>query len=91
MKKIPEYEGYYADSDGTIWCDLGKGNRDRTKRTDLHQVKPRPGKNGYRRVYLRERSSGKRRDVYVHRIIASLFCENPAFNDRKQALYSLLP
>ena len=34
-------------------------------------------KNGYARVYMRRVSTNKREDVYVHRIIAKLFVENP--------------
>ncbi len=35
-------------------------------------------KNGYARVYLRQTSTGKRKDLYIHRLVAEYFIPNPA-------------
>ena len=40
-------------------------------------MRPRSTKNGYDRVCLRRESTGKREDLYIHRIIAKLFVPNP--------------
>ena len=37
----------------------------------------RPTRNGYLRVYIRRDSTNKREDVYIHRIVATLFIPNP--------------
>ena len=77
---IPDYIGYYADESGEIYSTLGKGCRDKfdlSKRVNPYKLNPRLTNKGYCRVYLRKTSSNKRKDVYVHRIIASLFVENP--------------
>ena len=46
-RKIPNCEGYYISSSGNVWCDLGKGCRDKfdkSKRKKKYKLKPRPGK-----------------------------------------------
>ena len=77
LKEIPDFEGYYADENGYIWSNLGRGNRNHAKRTDFYKLTERPTKTGYLRVRMRQVSSGKRKDLYIHRIIAQLFCDNP--------------
>lgn len=80
LRKIPDFTGYYASSDGHIYTTLAQGCRNRydlTKRTEPKEVKPRSTKHGYDRVYLRRESTGKREDLYIHRIIAELFVPNP--------------
>lgn len=78
--EIPDFAGYYASPDGHIYTTLTQGCRDRydlTKRTEPKEVRPRSTDHGYDRVYLRRESTGKREDLYVHRIIAELFVPNP--------------
>ena len=41
------------------------------------KLKYRKTEHGYCRVYMRRDSTGRREDVYVHRIIAMMFIENP--------------
>lgn len=77
LKKIEDFDGYYISDDGKVYSNLGQGNRRNGKTTELYEVKPRPGKNGYMRVYLRNTSTGKRKDVYVHRLVAQYFIPNP--------------
>lgn len=77
--EIPDFAGYYASADGHIQTTLAQGCRDRynlSKRTAPREVKPRPTLHGYDRVYIRRESTGKREDVYIHRIIAKLFVPN---------------
>lgn len=40
-------------------------------------MRPRSTNHGYDRVYLRRESTGKREDLYIHRIVAKLFVPNP--------------
>ena len=74
-RKIPNCEGYYISSSGNVWCDLGKGCRDKfdkSKRKKKYKLKPRPGKNGYLRVYLRN-NDGIRKDYYIHQLVAEAY------------------
>lgn len=77
LKGIIGYTGYFISDDGKVYCNLGKGNRDKNKTVDLYEVKPRLTKNGYARVYLRNDYSNKRKDLYMHRLVAQYFIPNP--------------
>ena len=78
---IPDFTGYKADKDGNIYSMIPKGCRNRFDKTkwlnEPKKLKYRQTKTGYCRVYLRRDSTGEREDVYVHRIIASMFIPNP--------------
>ncbi len=78
---IKDFEGYYADKNGNVYSTFKKGCRNKDNK--LTRIAPTPlkyryTKNGYARVYMRRTSTGKREDVYVHRLIASIFLANPA-------------
>lgn len=81
MKPIPDFTGYFADEEGNIYSCIPKGCRnrfDKTKWVQPKKLKPRVLKHmPYLRVYMRRDSTNKREDVYVHRIIAELFLDNP--------------
>ena len=74
---IEDFDGYYISSEGKVFCDLGKGCRDRTKRCEMYEVKPRVARNGYMRVYMRQTSTNKRVDKYIHRLVALHFINRP--------------
>ena len=77
---IPDFTGYYASKFGKLYSTLAKGCRDRfdlSKRVPPRELAVRLTKKGYCRVYMRRDSTGKREDVYIHHIIASLFVPNP--------------
>jgi hypothetical protein len=76
LKPIEHYDGYFVSEDGKVYCNLGKGCRDRTKTVDLYEIKPRPTKNGYLRVCARNTSTNKRTDLYIHRLVAQYFIPN---------------
>lgn len=77
MKPIEDFDGYFISDDGRVYCNLGKGNRRNDKTTELYEINPRATKNGYMRVYCRQMSTGKRKDLYVHRLVAKYFIPNP--------------
>ena len=77
LKEIIDYKGYFVSSDGKIYCNLGQGNRDKDKVVDLYEIKPRLTKNGYTRIYARQTSTNKRKDLYIHRLVAEYFIPNP--------------
>lgn len=79
IKPIIDFDGYFVSDDGRILCNLGRGNRRDIKNTtiDLYEIKPRPNKQGYMRVYMRNTKTNKRMDRYVHRLVAEYFVENP--------------
>ena len=78
LKPIKDFDGYFISSEGKVFCNLGKGNRRKTDRTvELYEVKPRPGKTGYMRVYMRNIVTNKRIDKYIHRLVAEYFIPNP--------------
>lgn len=70
---IKDFDGYYITKEGKVFCDLGKGCRDKSKRAAPYEVNPRPGKTGYMRVYMRQVSTNKRKDRYIHRLVAEYF------------------
>ena len=73
IKEIIGYEGYYISNLGKVYCNLGRGNRHRGKKVPMYEIKPRPNKSGYLRVYIRENVTNKRKDKYVHRLVAEHF------------------
>lgn len=80
MKAIPDFTGYFADEKGNIYSCIPRDCRnrfDKTKWCSPKKLKPRTLKHmPYLRVYMRRDSTNKREDVYVHRIIATLFLDN---------------
>ena len=78
---IPDFTGYKASKDGDIYSMIPKGCRNRFDQSKWLEVPKklavRETKNGYCRVYMRRDSTGKREDVYIHRIIARIFIPNP--------------
>lgn len=81
VKPIKGFTGYYVSRQGKVVCDLGKGMRrdiiKEYKPVPFYEIKPRPTKNGYMRVCMRNDESNKRQDKYVHRLVAEAFIPNP--------------
>lgn len=78
LKEIIDFKGYFISDEGKVFCNLGKGNRRKTDRTvPLYEIKGRPTKNGYLRVYMRNSATNKRVDKYIHRLVAQHFIPNP--------------
>lgn len=77
LKPIDDFDGYFISDEGKVYCNLGKGNKRNGKTVKLYELKPRPTKNGYMRVYCRQISTGKRKDLYIHRLVAQYFIPNP--------------
>lgn len=78
IKPIEDFDGYFISDDGKVYCNLGKGCRDKNSaRKEMYEIKPRQGKNGYLRVCMRQDSTGKRLDRYVHRLVATYFLDKP--------------
>lgn len=77
IKEIKDFTGYYISNEGKVYCNLGRGNRDKNKTTDLYEIKPRKTSHGYLRVYARNIKTNKRTDLYVHRLVAEYFIPNP--------------
>lgn len=75
IKPIKDYDGYYISNYGNVYCDLGKGCS--RKHTEMHIIKPRLTKNGYARIYARNSRTNKRKDLYIHRLVAEYFVSNP--------------
>ena len=47
IKPIPDYTGYFVSDDGKIYCNLGKGNRNKNKVSGMYEVKPRHTEKGF--------------------------------------------
>ena len=75
IKEINGFKGYFISSEGKVFCNLGKGNRDKNKTAEMYEIKGRPTKNGYLRVYMRRQEDNKRTDKYIHRLVAEYFLE----------------
>lgn len=78
LKAIKDYTGYFISDEGKVFCNLGKGNRNRNRTVPLYEVNPRLTQHGYARVYARNMQSGQRKDLYVHRLVAEYFIPNPS-------------
>lgn len=76
IKKIPDFSGYYVEDTGKVFCTIGKGRKTRDNPVDPYEINPRLTKNGYARVYMRQDSTGKRVDRYIHRLVAEAFIPN---------------
>lgn len=37
LKPIQGFTGYFISDDGKVFCNLGKGNRDKNKTVDLYE------------------------------------------------------
>ena len=77
IKPIDDFDGYFISNTGLVFSNLGKGNRNKEKRCHMYQIKPRTSRNGYLRVYMRQTSTNKRVDRYIHRLVGEAFVENP--------------
>ena len=77
IKAIPDYEGYFIEDNGTVWCNLNRGSHTKNGDNGMHKLKYRLTRKGYARVYMRQTSTGKRKDRYVHRLVAEAFIPNP--------------
>ena len=77
---IPDFTGYKVNKQGEVFSVIPKGCRNRFDKSKWQVPKKlsiRKTKTGYCRVYMRRDSTGKREDVYIHRILAEMFIPNP--------------
>lgn len=79
IKKIEYFPGYFVEDTGSIYSSLGKGCRTGACEIPLvmFELSPRITPNGYERVYMRDKRDNKRKDRYVHRLVAEAFIPNP--------------
>ena len=77
LKPIKDFDGYYITDKGDVYSTIKKGSKKKNIRTIPYKLKPRPGKNGYMRVYMRRTSTGKRCDQYIHILTANAFLLKP--------------
>lgn len=79
MRIVPivDHQGYYITDTGRVFSNLGRGNRRRGATTDMYELKPTPTQKGYWRIKARNNVTGKRQDLYIHRLVAQHFLPNP--------------
>ena len=77
IKAIEGYDGYFITDTGIVLSNLKQGARKNSKPIEMHEVKPWYTKHGYARVYMRSSRTGKRKDKYIHRLVAKYFIPNP--------------
>lgn len=82
IKPIEDFEGYFISDDGKVYSNLGRGNRRIGKTVEMYEINPRLARNGYLRIYCRQTSTGKRKDLYIHRLVAKHFIPN--FDNKEQ-------
>lgn len=80
---IEGYAGYYICDNGKAYCDLPKRSRRTIENPynyipeELREVSPRLTSHGYARIYARNNKTWKRDDLYIHRLVAKYFVQNP--------------
>lgn len=81
IKPIKNYTGYFISEDGKVYCAFKIGQRTDLDSSysleNLREIKGRPGANQYLRVYMRNDVTRKRKDEYIHRLVATHFIPNP--------------
>lgn len=77
LKLIPDTDGYYITRDGRVYTTKGKGRKTNSGKVELYEIYGRSTPKGYLRIYPRLLSTGKRKDMYIHRLVAELFIDNP--------------
>lgn len=77
IAEVNGFDGYFVSTEGKVYSTLGRGNRHMGTYTDFRELNPRYLPNGYGRVYMKETITGKRRDRYIHRLVAEAFIPNP--------------
>lgn len=77
IKEIPDYDGYFVDTNGHVYCNLGKGNRRVGKRVEMCPLKPKRLKSGYLQIRMRNSTTNIVKYLYIHRLVATMFIPNP--------------
>lgn len=77
IKPIKDHKGYMICDAGIVFCNLGKGNRNKDHTVPAYEIKPRTTTHGYDRIYARNNITGRREDLYIHRLVAQHFIPNP--------------
>ena len=78
FKPIVNHEGYFITDTGQVFSNLGKGNRHKGNTLEeMYEIKQRPTRGGYVRIRARNDITGKRDDLYIHRLVAQHFLTNP--------------
>lgn len=73
MKPIKDHYGYFISDDGKVYCNLGRGNRNKSNTVDIYEIRPRYTSHGYARICTRNDVTRKRDDLYIHRLVAEYF------------------
>ena len=69
-------EGYAVTNYGRVFSLYKKGCTKPTE-TIQSELRGRPANNEYLRVYLRDKNEDKRKDYFIHRLVAQYFIPNP--------------
>ena len=77
LKPIVGFTGYFISDDCKVYSSVKSGPSSCRLEGELHEIKPRLTQNGYARVYMREDLTNKRKDKYIHRLVAEYFIPNP--------------
>lgn len=75
IKAIADHYGYFISDDGKVYCILGRGNRNKSNVSNIYEIKPRYTRQGYARICARNNVTGKRDDLYIHRLVAEYFLD----------------
>lgn len=66
-KAIEDFPGYFISPEGVVYSNYYG---------DMQPLTPRAATNGYQRVYMRNATTNKRVDRYIHRLVAQAYLRN---------------
>ena len=77
---ITDFPGYFISPEGIVFSSVNKGQRRDLNSYYINEIiplTPRLNKHEYERVCLRDMTTGKRVDKYIHRLVAEALLPNP--------------
>ena len=80
LTPITDFPGYFISPEGIVFSSVNKGQHRYLNSYYINEIiplTPRLNKHVYERVCLRDMTTGKRVDKYIHRLVTKALLPNP--------------